>query len=124
VVEALAPAYGFRTLYVWQPSLHNTPKRLTPFEVRLRGILDADPFQRRQRVLHRMLPPIMARAMADVAPGRFVDISGVFDTDTLTAYTDAVGHNTERAVPSIVDGFAPAVFRLIDTPTNGSAPRR
>ena len=122
LVEALARQYGFRALYIWQPSLHHTRKRLTPYEARLQALLDADPFQQRQRRLHALLPPLVAAAMAEVAPGRFLDISDVFATDTLAVYTDAVGHNTERAVPAIVEAFAPGLFDLLPTRAKDANP--
>ena len=54
-----------------------------------------------------------AEAMAFLAPGRFIDESSLFRGDTLSAFTDRIGHNTEAAVPTIVDGFWPALQTLV-----------
>ena len=112
-VEALAKTYGFDALYVWQPNVHSTEKILTPFESALMKSIKADDFQRRNRETQQRIPPILDSAMATVAPGRFVDASSLFRGDTLAVYTDRIGHNTEAAVPPIVDAFWPTLQTLV-----------
>ena len=45
LVEALAAEYGFTPIYVWQPTLHTTEKKLTRFEENLMRGIKADPIQ-------------------------------------------------------------------------------
>ena len=112
-VEALATRYGFDALYVWQPNLHTTEKVLTPFESSLMRGIKANDFERRIRETQLLLPPILDSAMATVAPARFVDASSLFRGDTMAVYTDRIGHNTEAAIPTIVDAFWPALQTLV-----------
>jgi hypothetical protein len=113
LVEALAKAYGFTPVYVWQPNLHATTKQVTPYEARLLQALDADPFQHHLRELHRLVPHMLDSAMAALAPGRFIDDVTLFKGDTLAVFVDQVGHNTEQSVPAIVDSFWPALRAAI-----------
>jgi hypothetical protein len=119
LIEALAKAYGFTPIYVWQPSLHATAKQVTPYEARLLQALDADPFQHHLRELHRIVPRMLDSAMASLAPGRFVDDATLFKGDTLAVFVDQVGHNTEQSVPAIVDSFWPALQAAV----SGTKPR-
>src|SRR5207249_8587742 len=64
VVEALARAYGFRVIYVWQSSLHGTRKRLTPYEQYLMSEIEGDGFQRRVKQIHDLVPEMLDSAMA------------------------------------------------------------
>jgi hypothetical protein len=111
LVEALARQYGFTPIYVWQPNLHASEKKLNPFEERLRRAIGNDALHKRLQQTHRILPPILDSTMAGVAPGRFIDAAALFRGDTLAAYTDWLGHNTEGAIPPIVDSFWPALER-------------
>jgi len=62
-----------------------------------------------QRVLevHHKVPEMLDSAMAAVAPGRFVNHAKLFAGDTTNVFSDHIGHNTEVAIPKIVDGFWP-----------------
>jgi len=107
VIESMARAYNFVPIYVWQPSVHSTRKKLTPFEERIRRQIAADSFQTRLRDVQLAVPALLDPVMDSLAPGRFVDADRVFDDDTLAVFVDRIGHNTERAVPRIVDAFWP-----------------
>ena len=107
VIEAMAHAYGFVPIYVWQPSVHSTRKKLTPFEQRIRRQIAADSFQTRIRDVQLAVPALLDPVMDSIAPGRFVDADRIFDDDTLGVFVDRIGHNAERAVPRIVDAFWP-----------------
>lgn len=110
LIEALAARYGFTPIYVWQPNLHATQKRLDPFEERLRRQIAANPFHHRIQDVHRVIPPIVDSAMATIVPrDRFVQDAALFRDDTMPVYTDWIGHNTEVSVPRIVDSFWPAL---------------
>lgn len=135
LVEALAAQYGFTAVYVWQPTLHATGKQLNPFERKLLADIEKDPFGRRLRETHRLVPPLLDSAMAGTMAARFVDASSLFRGDTLAVYTDDIGHNTETAIPRIVDTFWPALERAVrpaiarrgtlasNAPTAPSSPR-
>jgi hypothetical protein len=107
IVEALSKAYGFTAIYVWQPALQSTVKPLTPFEARLRKQLDADPFQKRLKEMHVLMPPLVDSAMKGVVPGRFINAAFLFKDDTSHVFVDRIGHNSEKSVPRIVDAFWP-----------------
>lgn len=109
IVEALAKAYGFQAIYVWQPNVHSTPKPLTPFEDRIVKRIKQDDFQLRTRETQLAIPPIVDSAMATIAPGRFIDASSLFQADTMSVFVDRIGHTTEASVPKIVDAFWPAL---------------
>lgn len=109
IIEALAHTYGFTAVYVWQPSLHATQKRLTPFEARLMSSITNDPFQRRLQEVHRKVLPLLDSALTPLVAGRFVNEGGLFKDDSMAVYADQVGHNTEASVPAIVSGFWPAL---------------
>ncbi len=109
IVEALSQAFGFRAIYVWQPTLYSSQKRLTATERDLMSTILADPVAVRRREVHLAAPPLLDSAMATLAPGRFVNASGLFDGDTSTVYVDKIGHNTEASIPAIVDAFWPVL---------------
>lgn len=109
LVEALAKEYGFTPIYVWQPNLHMTPKPLSPFETGLLRQIKADPFHNRLRDVHLAVPAMLDASMPAVAPGRFINESSLFKGDTTHVFVDRVGHNTEEAIPTIVDAFWPAL---------------
>jgi hypothetical protein len=114
IIESLARTYGFTPVYVWQPTLHATQKKLTPFEQRLMSRIRSDAFQRRLQEVHLAELPLLDSAVVTVAPGRFVNEGRLFRDDSLPVFTDQVGHNTERAIPTIVDGFWPTLKTAIE----------
>lgn len=116
VIEALARSFGFRVLYVWQPSLQATQKQLTPFERQLMVGIEGSPFQQRLRAVHAAVPPLLDSAMATLAPGRFVDASDLFAGDTLSVFVDQIGHTTEQAIPRIEDVFWPVLAGMLAAP--------
>jgi hypothetical protein len=120
-VEALAKAYGFQTLYVWQPALHGTVKPLTPFEQRLVAGIERVPFQQERRTIHVAVPSMLDSAMAPVAGARFVDLSGLFTGYAGPVFVDDIGHTTESAIPAIVDGFWKPLGGLLGLKEGGAA---
>jgi hypothetical protein len=73
-----------------------------------------DPFQRRLKEVHLAILPRLDSAMARLTPGRFVDASGLFRGDSLPVFTDQVGHNTEAAIPVIVDAVWPTLKAVVE----------
>ena len=59
MVEALSQAYGFTAIYVWQPSIHGTQKKLTPYEERVMVAIREDRFHSRLQEVHRIIPAIL-----------------------------------------------------------------
>lgn len=112
LVESMATQYGFKVLYVWQPTTHTTEKQLDPYEKNLRTLIEADSFQVRVQQIHRQLPAQLDSAMQTIAPGRFVNEMGLFKDDPRPVFVDQTGHNTEAAIPVIVDAFWPMLSRL------------
>ena len=108
-VEALAAQFGFTPVYVWQANLHASEKRLDPYEQNLRVQIQRDRLHHTAQGAHQRIPALLDSAMRDVASGRFVNESGLFKDDPNPVFVDRVGHNTESAVPAIVDGFWPAL---------------
>lgn len=120
-VEALAAAYGFTPVYVWQPNLHATEKQLDPYEKRLRAQIEKDSLHHTAQGAHRLIPALLDSAMRGVAAGRFVNETKLFAGDPQPVYVDRVGHNTEGAVPTIVDGFWPALEAAVKGQLKASA---
>jgi len=109
MIESLARTYGFTPIYVWQPTLHATRKVPTPFEKALARGIERDSLQRRLKEVHLAVLPLLDSAVAQQAPARFVNASGTFAGDTIPVYSDQIGHNTEAAIPQIVDAFWPTL---------------
>ena len=112
VVEALSRQFGFRPLYVWQAAPHERSKKLTVDE---RAVLD-EQHARWGRILsdvHQIVPALLDSSMVRIAPNRFVNQASLFETDTTTVFLDYIGHNPERIVPKIVDGFWPQLRQLL-----------
>ncbi|MEO7458053.1 MAG: SGNH/GDSL hydrolase family protein [Gemmatimonadaceae bacterium] len=114
VVEALAKEYGFTPLYVWQPTLHGTSKRLTKYERRLMFVIDADPFNKRLQEVHRVVPALLDVSMPAIVGARFVNASRALDGEAEHVFVDKVGHNTEAGVPVLVDSFWPALKKALE----------
>lgn len=97
LAESLARDYGFRILYFWQPMPGTTTKRLTPFESTFLAPTKPDGFREYVPALARGTSRQVDAAMAQVAAGRFHNLSALFTGDTSTVWMDFVGHITERA---------------------------
>ena len=121
IVEALAASYGFQPIYVWQPALLSTHKRLTAREAWLqRPQVD---FVGKVRDLHMAVPPLIGPAMRPLVDDRFIDATDVFGDDPLDIFVDVFGHTYERANPLIVEAIMPslgaAVSRAVAEPRAG-----
>jgi hypothetical protein len=116
IVEALSRKYGFSVLYVWQPTLHTSAKRLTSFEKNIVDDLASRPFHQRLGALHTAVLPLLDSAMRRRVGSRFVNESSLFSGDTMLVFTDDIGHNTEKSIPQIVDGFLPRIAELTEAP--------
>jgi lysophospholipase L1-like esterase len=115
IVEALSHAYGFRALYVWQPALYSSEKRLTPFEQAMSARDDANLLYAQSRLMMKTTMPILDSALTIMVGRRFISEVSLFAGDTISAFTDEVGHTTEKAIPPIVGGFLPVLRQLVDS---------
>lgn len=123
IVEALAGTYGFRAIYVWQPALYSTQKVLTAFEQRLVADGHDNPLYVLAGAMHAITNAAIDSAMRSRVGQRFVDETGVFAGDTTSVFMDPLGHTTEKAVPTIVDGFYAVLRQLGDSAVRpGRAP--
>jgi hypothetical protein len=113
VVEALGQRYGFRALYVWQPSLQATRKSPSTFERTLLAEIERDAFQRKLRDLHVRVPRVLDSSLTRVVGDRFIDLSGLFAGDSTTVFLDVIGHTTEEASDAIARRIAPALETLL-----------
>ena len=114
IVEGLSTVYGFTPLYVWQPTIHATRKKLTSSEDRLMSGIRKDPFQRRLQEVHLAVPALLDSSMTALAPGRFVDDAWLFTGDPQPVFVDRIGHNTESSIPQIVDSFWPLLKAAVE----------
>ena len=126
VVEALAAAYGFEVVYVWQPTLLSTTKPLTAREKFLVVPAERDSMYKRMREVHVAVPPLLRAAMTPIAGSRFIEATPLFSDDSLDVYVDIIGHTYERANPRIVDAILPtlgaALTRAISPSRRAAAP--
>ena len=119
VIQALEKQYGFTAFYAWMPMLDPTQKHMSAFERELNETMAADPWTMHFLALHRETVQRIQPEMERLAPGRFVELSGLFAGDTSTVYVEQ-GHTTEAAsdviAARLADYFAPMM-------ATGQAPR-
>jgi hypothetical protein len=120
-IESLKRTHGFDVLYIWQPTPHTTTKILTPHEQKLLKGIASRPFSRQLRDLHRIVAPKIDSAMRTRVRTRFVNASDLFKGDTISVFSDEIGHNTEKAIPYIVDAFYPNLLALAEWNTKASS---
>lgn len=116
VVEALAARFGFRAIYVWQPALFSTNKRLTARERWLLRPVERDPKIQRIRDVQRAVPQELRAAVVPLVGARFVDVTHLFDGDTLEVFVDLYGHTYERVNPRVIDSIMPQLSAAILQP--------
>jgi lysophospholipase L1-like esterase len=115
IVEALSRAYGFRVLYVWQPTLYSTTKKLTPFEQLMLSDAAGNPLLLLSRKMNPLTLALLDSMMKLRFGARFIDEQPLFAGDTSSVFTDPIGHTTEKAVLPIVAGFFPVLSQLVDS---------
>lgn len=113
LAQALSDQYGFEAIYVWQPTLHATQKRLTPGETTLMNQLRADPFGAQLIRLHREMPERLASTVSRRDRDAFVNLSGAFDRETRPVFSDGIGHTYEHANITLADALTPYVARAL-----------
>ena len=120
MARSLADEFGFAVIFVWQPTLSVTKKRLTDYEA-YRMAWEED--------VGLELNSLMARCTATVdsvmalhSEIPYVPFNGLFDSDTTTVFLDGFGHVTERANAIIGDTVAGLVAALLGR--GGNEPAR
>ncbi len=114
VVEALAQRYDFRVVYVWQPTPGTTTdKVLTPYESALFRADALTGLSRFLLPLSRAAAVVVDSAMEAHVPGRFLNLSALFNRDTSAVWVDAIGHVTEAANEQIARAMAPIILHLL-----------
>jgi hypothetical protein len=93
IVEALGEVYGFRSLFLWQPTITTTNKPLTEWE---RAIIVDHP-------LVRLLKPCSATVVENRSSDGFMDIQDIFDNELSSVFLDQWGHITEPANAAVAE---------------------
>lgn len=101
-------AFGRLAIVQWAQARNARPAPIYVSADSLTAI-EADSFQVRVQQMHQRLPKLLDSTMRTIAPNRFVDASGLFKGDSTSVFVDRTGHNTEAAIPHIVDSFWPLV---------------
>jgi hypothetical protein len=114
LVQAVSGEYGFVPVYVWQPSIHATRKRLTAFETRAFEQLRSNDFGRHQVALHREVAEKIDPSARAVAGTRFLNFSAVFDDETRPVFADRLGHTYESANDTLADALLAPVVRALN----------
>ena len=104
--DVLARAYGFVPFYFWQPSPFTSRRALTPFELAVTDTMSVQDLFPYIRVLTRLAADEVDSALVPRAPGRFINLTRLFDGDTTTTFLDYVGHMTERGAGRVADAMA------------------
>src|SRR5690606_20454180 len=108
-VEALAAEYGFAGVFLWQPLLATTGKRLTAWEQRIGSPPGYSALLRRcSAVVHGTL--------ADRRGVSYFPLDDLFDSDTSTVFIDDYGHVTEAANAVIAARIVEIVAPLLGQP--------
>jgi hypothetical protein len=111
-VEALAARYGFVPFYFWQPSPLTTRKPLTAFERAVMATAPSSAGRRVSKLVYGVADGAVDSAMAPVAGRRFVNLSRIFDRDTLSVFLDPSGHTTEAGAAQVAAAIADTVLAL------------
>lgn len=123
VATSMAEGVRAKTLFYWQPTIHTTEKRLSPFESRMLEQMISDPYHSQFLNLHRL---IAARLEAPPSPQEYAplrSLSRIFSGDTLPVFADMIGHTYERANEAIAQVIARDIARLLQ-PQGGTGARR
>jgi hypothetical protein len=113
LVEALAAAYGFQALYVWQPMPATGAKPLTPYETRILARLEHGPLLPFVAASERVAAARVDSVMRPLAGTRFLNLATLFAGDSGAVWLDEIGHLTERANSRVADAILPAVLEAL-----------
>jgi hypothetical protein len=111
MARSLADEFGFAVIFVWQPTLSATKKRLTDYEA-YRMAWEENVGLELDSLLARCTTTVDS-IMALHTDVHYVQLSGLFDSDTTSVFLDGFGHVTERANAIIGDTVAGLVAALL-----------
>ena len=114
IAEALADAYGFEPIFVWQPTIYRTKKPLSPAEARIRGAIEGTAFDAYLNELHPLVAEQLRLGVRWPITPRFVDLTGVFNAESEQMYIDIYGHTTARANELIVERLEPYLIGALE----------
>ncbi len=123
LVGALARSYGFRALFVWQPTVHGTSKPMTAGEHTILQSILRDPHQSLVRSMHLRVPAMLDSRMIHVDGISFLNLARVFAEDSAQVFVDQIGHTNERANGAIAAALLPRLAELLSH-DRGSAVKR
>ncbi|HEY2804719.1 MAG TPA: hypothetical protein VGI92_02565 [Gemmatimonadales bacterium] len=113
-IAALGREFGFTPLFLWQPMLPTSHKKMGPFE---QAVGDPEPGF---ADMARRCTAMADSAMAAQPGANYIDLAGLFDSETSDIFWDEHGHLVEsgnRAVARrIVDLVTPMIARRPDGP--------
>jgi hypothetical protein len=101
-VRAIGQGFDFPVFFFQQPMHGTTHKRLTAWERTIRS-----------EPLIRPCATSMDSAMSSQTGRSYFSLAGLFDTDTVSVYTDKAGHVTEQANEAIAARMAFVVGRAL-----------
>jgi len=116
LVEALAGAYGFQVLYVWQPMPATTVKPPTPYEARVLARLEHGPLLPYVAASGRVAAGLVDSVMQPIAGPRFLNLATLFAGDSGAVWLDEIGHLTERANARVAGAMLPAILQALKPP--------
>jgi hypothetical protein len=99
IIEAVARVSGFEPVFLWQPMLATTGKRLSAWEAGLSSFPGWQP-------MVQLCSAAVDSLLADRRGKTFFNLSGLFDGDSTAAFLDDYGHLTERANGIVADYVA------------------
>ncbi len=109
IVDSLASQFGFRPLYIWQPSLF-TERRLTPREDEIYA--QAEGWLSGAARLFGEVHQAFKKRMAVVKTDRVHDLSSIFNDDARTVFFDPF-HLTEAGNDVIAEAVAQILEKVI-----------
>jgi hypothetical protein len=110
---SLAESVGAEAVFYWQPTLHTTQKRWSPFErLLLEGIQNNSYHSQLQRV-HRLIVARLDDRTSEQLRGRFTSLHHILANDTAPVFADMIGHTYERANAPIAARLAEDIARVL-----------
>ncbi len=108
-VEGIADAYGFTPVFLWQPALGTTHKRLGPNETKVAASPTEPTFNETVRVCSQLTDSLMSGR----AGTTYFALHDLFDRDTVDVFLDHYGHVTEEGDAKIAHRIADILEGLV-----------
>jgi hypothetical protein len=108
-IEAIAAAFSFEVVFLWQPLLATTQKPLSEWE---RGITSGAGW----RAMLSRCTAVADSLLADRRGTTFFPLHDLFDRDSTSVFLDDYGHLTERADGIVADYIALRIVERLGPP--------